>query len=410
VGFFVGPAIGGLLLVVADIPVVFLLDVGTFLWSAAMILGLRVRPVQTGPPASDSSAPRPGGTGDSPEAEAGPAAASAGGFAAEALAGFQTVTRDRRLLLVVGLTCLQTVIAGASVVFTVVIALQLVGLGEPGVGYLNALLGIGSVAGGLVALGRARRGTLATDFGAGVLLWTIPPLVVGLVPNPVVAFVVFAVIGIANPLVDVNLVTLLQRLAPEAVLGRVFGALESACLAAMGLGALVMPLLFSALGPAWGLVALVVPVAAAALACWPALRRLDRELEPPAHLGLVQAQPLFATLPPSAQELLATRLRRVEVAAGTRVIEAGDTGDQFYLIESGRLDAVRGSEQLSQMLAGDCFGEIALLRDVPRTATVVAVQDAVVHTLEREDFLQAVGADPETAARADLLVRTRMAR
>lgn len=396
--FFFGPALGGLLLAVADVSVIFFVNAATFVFSAVMLVGLRVpAAVRVEPDVRD-------GTADDP-----PSGAEEG-FLGEVLAGFRTVVQDRRLLLVVGLTCLQTLIAGASAVFTVVVALELVDLGDPGVGYLNAALGLGAVVGGLVALSRAARGTLAADFGLGVLLWTVPPLVVALVPYPVVAFAVFAVIGLANPLVDVNLMTLLQRLAPEEVLGRVFGALESAAIAAMALGAVVMPLLFAGLGPSWGLVALVVPVAAVTLACWPALRRLDRQLRPPADLDLVAAQPLFAGLPPAAQESLAERLVRREVPAGAHVIEEGDPGDLFYLVESGHLTALRGGAVLSAMGPGDCFGEIALLRDVPRTATVVSDEPSTVLTLERDDFLSAVGADPETAQRADLLVRTRLAR
>ncbi|MBB3328224.1 cyclic nucleotide-binding domain-containing protein [Microlunatus antarcticus] len=188
------------------------------------------------------------------------------------------------------------------------------------------------------------------------------------------------------------------------------GAVESATCAGIALGALLAPLLIATLGAGGGLVALGVPVAAVTLVCRPGLHRLDRTLRPPALLGLVQAQPLFANLTPAAQELVATRLRRLGVASGTRVIEAGDVGEEFYVVGSGRVDAVRGDEQLSVMKAGDCFGEIALLRDVPRTATVVAVTDAVLYALGRVDFLDAVGADPESAARADLLVRSRIDR
>lgn len=385
----VGPALGGLLLGVTSVPAVVLLDAGTFVWSAVLVLGVR--------------------TGAVPHPDPGPGA-GVRGLASGSVAGFRTVWSDPRLRLVTGLTCLQTVVAGAGTVFTVVVALHLVHLGVPGVGYLTALLGMGGVAGGLLVLARARGTSPATDLGAGVLLSALPALVLGLVPAPGLALVAFFVLGVGNPFVFVNLTTLLQRLAPARVLGPVFGAVESVTRAAIALGALVMPLLVAALGPAWALVALVAPVAAVALLGWPALRRLDRGLRPPPLLGVVAAQALFAGLPPSAQELVATRLRRLAVPAGTRVIEAGERGDTFYLVASGRLDAVRGGTVLSEMRAGDCFGEIALLRDVPRTATVVAVDDAVVHTLGRADFLEAVGADPATAARADLLVSTRIDR
>ena len=92
------------------------------------------------------------------------------------------------------------------------------------------------------------------------------------------------------------------------------------------------------------------------------------------------------------------------------MITEGEVGDRFYLIESGRLDAVRGEALLTEMAAGDCFGEIALLRDVPRTATVIAREDSVLQALERADFLAAMGAEPEAFNRADLLVSRRIAR
>lgn len=388
----VGPALGGLLLAATSVPVVVLLDAVTFAGSAVLVLGVHA-------PATGRArlTPRPGAPG-------------APGFAAGSVAGFRTVWGDRRLRLVTGLTCLQTVVAGAGTVFTVVVALHLVHLGEPGVGYLTALLGVGAVVGGLLALGRSRWTTLAADLGVGVLLSALPVVVLGLAPDPGVAFVTFVVLGVGNPLVFVNLTTLLQRLAPPQLLGPVLAAVESVTRASLALGALAVPLLVAALGPAWALVALGAPVAAVALLCAPALRRLDHGLRPPPLLGLVAAQPLFAGLPPAAQELVATRLRRVDAPAGTRVIEAGEQGDTFYLVASGRLEAVRRGTVLTAMGAGDCFGEIALLRDVPRTVDVVAVDDAVLHALARTDFLQAVGADPETAARADLLVRTRIDR
>ena len=209
------------------------------------------------------------------------------------------------------------------------------------------------------------------------------------------AFVAFAIIGLANPLVDVNTLTLMQRLAPESVLGRLFGALESVLIGAMALGALLMPLLVELVGLRWGLVILGAPVVVAVGICFPALARLDRTVAPPEKLGLVAALPIFLPLAPGVLENLARRLTPVTVAAGQTVITAGEPGDRFYLIERGRLDARRGAEVLSTMAAGDCFGEIALLRDVPRTATVVATDDAVLHALDREDFLAAVGADAD---------------
>jgi MFS family permease len=389
--FFIGPALAGVLLTVTGVPVLFVINAASFVWSALMIGRLVVPP-------------------DEPQPEEQAAAEEQQRLLAEVTAGFRVIGADRSLLLLTVLACAQTVVAGASVVYTVTIALDVVQLGDPGVGYLNAVLGIGALCGGLVALGRASRGTIAQDFCVGVIGWGLPPLLVAIWPSPVTAFLAFLLIGFGNPLVDVNFATVVQRVAPAAVLGRVFGALESALFGAMGLGALLFPLFLELVGLSWALVIIGAPVALAAAASLPRLRRLDRTFAPPPHLDLIQALALFQPLQPALQEDLARKLIPVKVTAGHMVIVEGERGERFYLIESGRLDAVRGDTVLTQMGPGDCFGEIALLRDVPRTATVVALENSMLQALERSDFLAALGSDPEAYSRADLLVSRRIIR
>ncbi len=390
--FFIGPALAGVLLAVTGVPALFVINAASFVWSALMIGRLVVPP-------------------DEPEPEE-LAAAEDGRqrLLAEVSAGFRVIGADRSLLLLTGLACAQTVVAGAAVVFTVTIALDVVQLGDPGVGYLYAVLGIGAICGGLVALGRASRGSVAQDFCVGVMGWGLPPLLVALWPSPVTAFVAFLLIGFGNPLVDVNFATVVQRVTPAAVLGRIFGALESALVGAMGLGALLFPMFLELVGLSWALVIIGAPVAVAAAASLPRLRRLDRILAPPPHLDLIQALALFQPLRPALQEDLARKLIPVKLTAGHMAIVEGEVGNRFYLIESGRLDAVRGDILLTEMGPGDCFGEIALLRDVPRTATVVARENSMLQALERGDFLSALGGDPEAYSRADLLVNRRISR
>ncbi len=389
--FFIGPAIAGLLLAVTGVPVLFVINAASFVWSALMIARLTIPPQESEP--QDSVAD------EAPTH-----------FLAEAMAGFRVIGSDRSLLLVSALGCAQTLVAGAAVVFTVTIALEVVMLGDPGVGYLNAMMGVGAICGGLVALARAARGSVAQDFGVGVLGWAVPPLLIAIWPSPVSAFLAFMLIGFGNPLVDVNFATLVQRVAPSAVLARVFGALESVLIGAMGIGALLFPLLLALVGLRWALVIIGVPVTLAVVVTLPRLRRLDRTIAPPPHLDLVQALALFQPLPPALQEDLARKLIPVKVTAGHQAIVEGEVGDRFYLIESGRLDAVRGEALLSEMGPGDCFGEIALLRDVPRTATVIAREDSMLQALERGDFLAALGGEPEAYSRADLLVSRRIIR
>ena len=332
-----------------------------------------------------------------------------GGFVRTALAGFGVIWRHPDLRLVTLIYCAQTVVAGASLVFGVAIALDLTDLGPAGLGYLDSTLGVGALFGGLLTVALASRHRLASDFGWGVFFWAVPLLLVAVWPVAAAAFVAMAVIGAANPVVDVNASTILQRLTPDAVLGRVFGALESALIATMALGSLVMPLLIARVGLRWGLVVLSVPIAVIALVALPRLRRLDASVSEPEGVALLYGVPLFQPLRRPMVEQLATKLEQRRVAAGDVVVREGDVGDLFYVIESGALDATHDGRLLSHMETGDHFGEIALLRDVPRTATVVATEDSVLQTIQREDFLAALTGDEELRGRTESVAARRLA-
>ena len=431
--FFVGPAIAAFLLVVADVPTVFLVNTATFLLSAALIAGVRPRTASVAAPAVTAPAGVPvlvdgPGPVDGTVDGAGPVEAPvptggvevgvrtaetppdepSGGFLREALEGFRVVGRSRELTLIMVAYCAQTVLAGASVVFAVVIAFDLLDLGAAGLGYLDSTLGLGAVAGGFLAVGLATRKRLASDFGWGVVFWAVPLLLIAAWPTPAVVFLAMAIIGAANPVVDINASTIIQRLAPDAVLGRVFGALESGLIGTMALGSLLMPILVSTVGLRWGLVVLAVPIIALGLAVMPRLRRLDSTVSEPEGVALLGGVPLFAPLARPLLETLAGALTRVDVPAGTTVVTEGEVGDRFYVVSEGRLDAVHAGAVLSTMRQGECFGEIALLSDVPRTATVTATTDAVLYALDREEFLGAMSGDAGLRSRTESLAARRI--
>jgi MFS family permease len=391
--FFLGPAIGGLLLVWFDVPLVALVNVATFAWSALLVLGITV-------PAKEASDPASGdgeAEGDEP----------AEGFLRESMAGFQSIWANPGLRLVTGVYTIQTLIAGASAVFIIEMAVQMTPFGARGVGYLDSMFGVGALVGGLVAIGRASKGRLATDFGVGTILWGLPLLLTAVWPELWAAFLAVFIMGVGNPLADVNASTILQRTTPDAVLGRVFGALDTALIVAMAVGAAMMAPLIAAFGLQWSLAILAFIVAAAVLPAFGRLRRMDVELREPDGLVLLRGLPLFAPLEPKSLEAIAQQLVRVQVAPGDAVITEGAEGDRFYVIESGACTATFQGEVLSQMGPGDPFGEIALLRDVPRTATVTADADSVLYALEREDFLAAVTGSTEVNTRADDLISRR---
>lgn len=392
VGFFAGPALGGLLLAVADIPVVYLFNAATFVWSAALVL--RIRPiVEPAPEAGVAD-----GTDDAPSV----------GFAREAAAGFATILRCPDLRALVGLYSAQCVVAGASAVFIVAVALDMLDLGKAGVGYLDATLGIGGLVGGFVALVLAQRGRLAFDFALGVFLWAVPLLLIAVWPTLPSAVIALLLIGLANSLVDINVYTILQRVVPDEVMGRVFGALESSLIGAMALGALLMPILISTIGLRGGLVVIGASVSAVSLLALPRLLHIDRTTLAPVGIELLRGIPMLALLPERIIERLARSLVKVELKAGDVVVKEGDEGDRFYVVESGTLEVSRDGEHVAEIGPGGSFGEIALLRDVPRMATVTASSVVALLALDRRHFIPAVTGHGDANEAAELVISSRL--
>jgi hypothetical protein len=420
--FFAGPALAAGLLAATSVEVVLVFDAATFLWSAALVAG--VHPVVAAQPSRErevAASVLDGEAGDAtvvtasphlepmpvePEPAAGPG--RRGGFLRETGEGFTYIWRHRDLRVLVGLTCAQTLVAGASAVFVVSMAFDLVDLGPPGVGFLDSMLGVGALVGGFVALSRASRHQLGLDFCVGVVLWSLPLVLVSVWPTVAVAVLVMLLLGLANPLVDVNLDTLLQRLTPDHLLGRVFGTLDSAYIASMAVGAGVMPLLIALVGLQWGMGVLGLAVSAMVLPAVPRMRRLDVTLRAPEGLALVESVPIFAPLDRTALEGLARQLTRVEVAAGSLVFDEGDEGDQFFIIESGAVEIWHDGSLLRTEGVGAYFGEIALLRHVPRTAQVRAVSTTVLRGLDRRAFLDAVLGNVEAVTAAETVMARRI--
>ncbi len=396
IGFFLGPAVGGLLLAVADIGAVFAFNALTFVWSAIMVLG--VRPVSASVDGFDAPAEdveESGGSGDSD---------AVGGMFAGVGDGYRVILGNRDLRLIVALYVAQTVVAGCSVVYEVAIALDLLGLEDSGVGVLNAALGVGGLIGGAVALVLSQRGRLSRDFGVGVILWAAPLLLVVAAPSLPSALLAMMLIGVGNSLVDVNGETIVQRLVPDEVLGRVFGALDSAAIAGMALGAAMMPLLIATVGLSTGLLVIAIGVTALVLVSVRGLQRVDRTALAPEGLETLKAVPMLSVLPEHVIERLARMSERVTLPAGQMVFEQGDEGDRFYIIESGEVEVSKVGQPVARLGATGSFGEIALLRDVPRTASVLTLSEVVVRALDRRHFLAAVTGHADASEQAELVV------
>jgi MFS family permease len=385
VGIFAGPALGGLLLAATDTGTVFIATAVAVLVSAFLIL-LIPAPTATAAP------------GRPPET-----------ILEELLAGVHAIARDRKVTLLVGLFAAQTFVDGLLGVLIAVIALSYLDAGAAAVGWLNAASGIGGVLGAVVAGALVGRGRLAGDFGVGVLLFGIPLALVPAWRSEWFALLLLAVIGIGNTLADVSGMTLLQRSAPDAVLARVFGVLESLLLLTVGAGAIVAPALISALGSRGALVVAGLLLPALVLPAWPMLRAIDRDAPIPVdRLERLQMIPIFTPLPEATLEQLARALIPMSVEAEEDIVRQGEAGDRFYIVDSGTVDVLVDGAPVGTLGAGDHFGEIALLRDVPRTATVRASDSARLLALERDDFIPAVGGYAPSLAAANTVIGMRL--
>ncbi len=382
-GMFAGPAIGGILLALSGPSAVFALNAALFVWSAAFIVQV----------------PR-----DTP-----PERAERPKFLPELTAGFKTVWRTPALRVVIGLTTAEEIVYGALEVLLVVLALRLLHAGNAGFGWLNTAMGVGSLAGAAVVAVFIGRRRLAGGFALGILLWGLAVCATAAVSTLAPALFLLGLIGAAAILVQVNSVTLLQRSAENEVLGRVFAVLESLMLAATAVGAVLAPGLVSWLGPRGALVATGVFLPVLLVPLWPSLRRIDQEariaVEP---LELLRKIEIFAQLPEAVLEHLASGATAISTLAEQVVVERGEAGRHFYVIAAGRAVVELDDGATRELGPGDSFGEIALLRDVPRTATVRALEPLRLYAVERDEFLAAVTGHAPTLATAESIVTSRM--
>jgi hypothetical protein len=303
----------------------------------------------------------------------------------------------------------QTFVRGAVTVLIAVLAVDVLALGEQAVGWLNAALGVGGLVGGVIAAAVVRVTRLGRTFIAGVLLWGLPLVLLWLVTNPSVAYLAFVAIGIGNAMEDVGAFTLVTRLLSPRMTARVLGVLELAALAGIGLGSVAAPSLLAAFDVRGTLALLGLALTGLSIAHARRFARIDRTMpQPGREVDLLRNLPIFAPLPLAVTELLTTELRPQEFESGSVVMREGDPGEEFHVIATGSaLVTVRGEPRPS-LGSGDCFGEIALLRDIPRTATIIAAEPLHTLALRREQFLAAVASSARSGVAAESLVTERL--
>jgi hypothetical protein len=323
--------------------------------------------------------------------------------------GLRLAAGRPRLRLMLSLLTAEAVVVGALDLLFVILAISVLGRPQAWAGYLNAADGVGAMLAVTVSAVLVGRRLGAPILAAALVLsGALAALAAGLGVAGTVALL--AVAGASRALLDVAARTLLQRSIPAHLIGRIFGVLEGLTMAGLALGALLVPLLVYLGGSRLALLGVAAVLPLAALAGGRALFGLDAGARVPVvEIGLLRSLPLFAELPAPAIEGLAAALTKIDITTGAELIRQGDPGDAYYAIAAGELDVWQDGHFLRRCGRGEGVGEIALLRSIPRTASVRTHTAATVYALNREQFLTAVLGHAATQRQAERIADTRLA-
>ncbi len=374
----IGPLIAAVLLELGTPATVFAAAAAASVWSATLVLRLDY------------------------ETPPHPVEAAHSTIFADTTEGARALAANRDLALLIGLGVSQTFTRGCLNVLTVVMAIELLDMGEAGVGVLSGAVGAGAVIGSVGASLLVGSRRLGMWFGVSIALWGIPLVLIGAVPEQAAALGLLAIVGVGNALLDVSGFSVMARLAPDEVLARVFGIFEALIAMTIGLGSIVTPVVIDAVGVrgALGVLGAVCPALAAL--SWLRLRAIDNSMERrDEELARLRAVPMLQSLPVPVMDHLARNLTQAHVSAGETVFEQGEAGDRFYVIVAGEAEVFGDDRSIRSLRTGDSFGEIALLRDVPRTAEVRARTALDLYALKREVFVPSVSGYRSAAAAAD---------
>ena len=389
VGAFLGPLVGGAIVVAAGPAAASAVAGVAFLIAAVAVVGLRF--------VSDVDA-------------RGGAAAARAASGAVVIRAIRTLRRDPD----VGLVFLdfggQVFVRGMLTTLIVVASIELLGLGDSGVGLLNAAIGLGGFVGAVGAVGLTGVRRLAVVFCVALAFWGLPIAVIGVWPLAALAVMGLFVTGVSNAILDVSGYTILQRGIPDDERVPVLGLFEGMVAVGAALGAIAGSIAVEVFGArgALGIAGSILPILA--VASWPRVTRLDgRGLVTEREATTLRAIPLFAPLPLTAIDRLAEAARPVTFQPGQVIMRQGEPGDRYVAITSGTVAIDIDGRFVTTCTTGEGIGEIALLREVPRTATATATTAVTGYALGAEDFLVAV-AGPRSMVAANAMIAERLAR
>ena len=330
-------------------------------------------------------------------------------LAVDAVNGLLILARSRGPRLLVLIAAAVAVATGAIGVLTVPLAIDTLGLGDPGVGMLTTVTSVGLLVGAGVSVAFSTRRRLAAPMLLSAAGFAVAGVLFAGAKTTATAICAAIVFGATITLMDVLGRTMLQRTTTDDVLTRVFGAVEALWLLGYAGGAAVAPSLESLVGLAWAFIISGGLVLLAGLGSFLVFRGIDASsVLPERQLSLLARIPMFAPLARVDLERLARQLDRIETPVGTEVIRQGDIGDRFYVVDAGEFEIVIDGERIRIQGEGDFFGEIALLQDMPRTATVRALTDGAVWALDQEEFLATLTDLPQAAGAAHRISAERM--
>jgi len=336
-----------------------------------------------------------------------PAAAGPAAPAPAAIVSVRDILRP-----VAGLALLDIVTGflwGGLSVALVIFAVDRLGAGEEATGFLWAAVGVGGVVGAVASSSVVLRPNLGPVMLAGAAILSVGFVFLGQVETLVPALIAMAVVASGALVAQIVGETVLQRVVPDAIRGRTLGTLQTLSTLTYAAGSFLVPVLMSTIGAPIILTVGGIAIMAAAVGTFvlvgPSFRREPATDAAAATLGRVARLPLFAGVSPAALEVALQRLKSVPVVAGTVVIREGDPADRFYIIASGRfaVDQLDSGTQLPRRLRvmgpDDVFGELGLMRNAPRSASVTAASDGQLLALDGPDFLELLNAGPEVSGR-----------
>jgi CRP-like cAMP-binding protein/predicted MFS family arabinose efflux permease len=394
-----GPAVGGVLLLLGTPVVAFGVNAATFFLSAVLTVPIRRRM--------------------RPESEEELVSGDPESVWERTRKGFRAIGSSVDAVVVVVISVATTFLYGQEIVLYARAATDLLGIGESGISFMFAAVGVGGVLAAVVVgrlTGGPRQGRLLLVSG---VVSALPMIAIAFVRGPATAYALLLVEGAAVLIGDVVSVTLLQRLLPREVLGRVLGIFNTVLVAGILAGSALAAVLMRGVGLQAAMVFAGLSLVVPAILAIPRVGALDRrasrrlsELEPRLHV--LRDSNMFSAATPATLEALAAAATEVRVENGAVVIRQGDAADAVFVVTSGRLGVAstsgRGTVELGELHAGDHFGEIGLLEGVPRTATVMALSDCDLYRIDGDDFLGVVNADARLPGALGAVVAHRLRR